>query len=305
MNWTCHGSSIELFPPREFHFGECLVFLGRSELEVLYQIKDGYLYKLVKVDQELVLLKIGCAGQTIRVDFPLGTPSEQVREKVAAYVWEWFDLEQNLSGFYEMARQDKVLHQLVQNYYGLRIIRIPDLFEALTWAIIGQQINLPFAYTLKKRFVEQFGEKLVYEGTVFWLYPAFDKIAAIDINELRSLQFTTRKAEYIIEVAKAMATGQVTKESLRHMNDRQHVQKTLLGIRGVGLWTADYVMMKCFADPAAFPVADVGLQNALKSRLGLQRKPTVDEIMDLGANWEGWQAYATFYLWRSLYEQAV
>lgn len=205
----------------------------------------------------------------------------------------------------EMARQDKVLHQLVQNYYGLRIIRIPDLFEALTWAIIGQQINLPFAYTLKKRFVEQFGEKLVYEGTVFWLYPAFDKIAAIDINELRSLQFTTRKAEYIIEVAKAMATGQVTKESLRHMNDRQHVQKTLLGIRGVGLWTADYVMMKCFADPAAFPVADVGLQNALKSRLGLQRKPTVDEIMDLGANWEGWQAYATFYLWRSLYEQAV
>ncbi|MEJ8548516.1 DNA-3-methyladenine glycosylase family protein [Brevibacillus borstelensis] len=305
MNWTCHGSFMELFPPREFNFDECLVFLGRSELEVLHQIKGGYLYKPVKVDQELILLKIGCSAQTIRVEFPLGIPSKQVCEKMAKYVWEWFDLEQDVSGFYEMARRDRLLSQLVRSYYGLRIIRIPDLFEALTWAIIGQQINLPFAYTLKKRFVEQFGEKLVYDGMVLWSFPAFDKIAALDTSQLRALQFTTRKAEYVIEVAKAMAKGRLTKESLQQKKHRQDVQKSLLAIRGVGLWTADYVMMKCFGDPTAFPVADVGLQNALKARLGLQRKPAMEEIKAMGTNWEGWQAYATFYLWRSLYGQAV
>ncbi|WP_413229458.1 hypothetical protein [Heyndrickxia sporothermodurans] len=61
-------------------------------------------------------------------------------------------------------------------------------------------------------------------------------------------------------------------------------------------------MMKCLNHPSAFPIADVGLHNALKVQLQLERKPTIEEINEFAANWEGWQAYATFYLWRSLYE---
>lgn len=75
-----------------------------------------------------------------------------------------------------------------------------------------------------------------------------------------------------------------------------------MAIRGVGAWTADYVMMKCLHHPAAFPIADVGLHQAIKRQLGLERKPTIEEIEEMSTNWGGWQAYATFYLWRSLYE---
>ena len=75
------------------------------------------------------------------------------REKVALYIWEWFDLGQNIEGFYQLASKDNILKELTKRYDGLRIVGIPDLFEALVWAIIGQQINLTFAYTLKKRFV--------------------------------------------------------------------------------------------------------------------------------------------------------
>ncbi|MCA1318470.1 DNA-3-methyladenine glycosylase [Bacillus tianshenii] len=301
MNWIDNGSSIEIHPPNDFNFKECLVFLGRSEQEVLHQIRDDNFYKLIKIDDEFILLKIGKVNDVIRVEFPIGIPTPGLREKAASYVWEYFDMNQELGNFYDMAYSDKVLQTIVKKYRGLRIICIPDLFEALTWAIIGQQINLTFAYRLKKRFVEHFGECLTFEGNTYWLYPDFEPIAYLHVEDLRKLQFTTRKAEYIIGVAKAMTSVHVTKEAMQQQGYQQ-VKKSLMAIRGVGAWTADYVMMKCLHHPVAFPVADVGLHQAIKLQLGLERKPSIEELEELSTNWAGWQAYATFYLWRSLYE---
>ncbi|MEH7239148.1 DNA-3-methyladenine glycosylase 2 [Bacillus sp. JJ1562] len=303
MKWNDHESYIEIFPPKEFNFEECLIFLGRSKQEVLHQIKKDSLYKLVKGKKSLVLCKIGYTNNSIRLEFPISIPSIHERKEVGENIWEWFDLDQDLRGFYQVASQDKVLKSLAQKYYGLRIMCIPDLFEAIVWAIMGQQINLTFAYTLKKRFVEQFGESLTFEGETYWLFPSFEKIALINIDDLTKLQFTNRKAEYIIDIAKAMANGQLTKELLLQKQDDQQVKKTLMMIRGIGAWTADYVMMKCLHIASSFPIADVGLHNALKNLLGLEKKPTIEEIEEYAKNWDGWQAYATFYLWRSLYDK--
>jgi DNA-3-methyladenine glycosylase II len=305
MNWIDHESYIEIYPPAEFNFEECLIFLGRSSLEVLYQINEGFVYKLIKVKESLILCKIGFSNDAIKVEFPISPLSIHGRKIVAEYIWEWFDLDQDLGEFYQLASQDRVLKKLAHKYYGLRIICIPDLFEALVWAIMGQQINLTFAYTLKKRFVELFGESLTFEGETFWLFPSFEKIASINVDDLRKLQFTSRKAEYIIGIAKAMENGELTKELLLQKKDYQQMQKSLMMIRGIGAWTADYVMMKCLHYASSFPVADVGLHNALKNQLGLERKPTIEEIKEYAGDWEGWQAYATFYLWRSLYDKTT
>ncbi|WP_071461559.1 DNA-3-methyladenine glycosylase family protein [Bacillus massilinigeriensis] len=302
MNWTDCGSYLEIYPPKEFNFEECLIFLGRSSQEVLHQLKEGSVYKLIKVNESLVLCRIGYTHNAIKVEFPISPPPVDLRNKVAAYIWEWFDLDQDLVGFYQVASTDKVLKKIVPKYDGLRIIGIPDLFEALVWAIIGQQINLTFAYKLKKRFVEQYGDSLTCNGETYWLFPSFEKIASINVDDLRKLQFTVRKAEYIIDIAKAMTNGVLTKELLLQEKDVQQIRKSLMKIRGIGAWTADYVMMKCLHDTSAFPVSDVGLHNALKNLLGLERKPTIGEIEGYATGWEGWQAYATFYLWRSLYD---
>lgn len=305
MNWIDHELYLEIYPPKEFNFEECLIFLGRSEQEVLHQIKDKAIYKLIKVKESFILCKIEYINHCIKVEFPYGDPSIVERKKVGEFIWEWFDLDQDLGQFYQMARNDKILTKPVEKYAGLRIMCIPDLFEALVWAIIGQQINLSFAYTLKQRFVEQFGEFLTFEGETFWLFPSAEKIASLNVEDLRKLQVTKRKAEYIIGVAKEMKSGRLTKELLLEKNDYEQVQKSLMFIRGIGAWTADYVMMKCLHYTSSFPIADVGLHNALKNLLNLKEKPTIAEIEEYAKNWEGWQAYATFYLWRSLYDKTI
>ncbi|WP_040851751.1 DNA-3-methyladenine glycosylase family protein [Planococcus antarcticus] len=288
---------MDIETPADFNFAECLVHLGRSSQENLYQLNDGVLTKLLKLNGKLVLFHVIPVTGALRIEFPLGCPSVVERKMAAGYVEDWFDLKTDLREFYAMAEMDPVLSKVVQQYYGLRIMGVPDLFEALVWAVMGQQINLTFAYTLKRRFVENFGESLIYEGERYWTFPTAEAIAVLTVADLRALQLTGRKAEYILGIASAMTKGDLNKEQLLQEPD---IERSLLKIRGIGAWSANYVMMKCLNSQSAFPLADVGLHNALKAQLKKERKPTVEEITELAKNWEGWQAYATFYLWRSL-----
>jgi DNA-3-methyladenine glycosylase II len=299
--WIDEGVSIILKPPREFDFLQCLKFLTRSPLEPCHVVENNILYKLEKFEGKSVLLKIQCPDQnTIRIDFLTPRPKKSIRAKVAKYVWHWFDLETDLRPFYRMAGKDPVLKNVTKELYGLRILTISDLFEAICWAIIGQQINLTFAYTLKKRFVESFGESFSFENKHYYLFPTPQALAHQNVADLRGLQFTGKKSEYIIELAQKISTGDLTKKKLFDHDGFEAARKELMHLHGVGQWTADYVSLRCLMDPAAFPVADVGLQNAVKLQLGLSQKPAAEDIVGYSKGWENWQAYATFYLWASL-----
>ena len=158
--WIDKDSSVFLTLPKEFDFSQCLKFLARSFKEPCHAVEDDTLFKLLTFDDEPVLLKILCHNKSVLcIEFLTPRPKKSIRAKAARFVWEWFDLETNLKPFYRMAKKDPVLKHITKNFFGRRILVIHDLFEALCWAIIGQQINLAFAYTLKKRVVQTFGEK--------------------------------------------------------------------------------------------------------------------------------------------------
>lgn len=288
-------------PPKDFSFNECLIFLARSNNEVLHSVEDQSFIKLIKINNEMVLIKVYEENGNLLIEFQNQPTNEELKCQAASYIWDLFDLDQDLTRFYELLKQDDVLHSLINKYDGLRLIGIPDLFEALSWAIMGQQINLTFAYTLKRRFVEKYGEQFKWHDDIYYLFPNPDVIATLEISDLTSLQFTQRKAEYVIGVAKLMSEGKLSKEILMDSGNYEHKCKQLISIRGIGNWTADYVLMKCLKETSAFPIADVGLHNALKIQLGLNKKPSIEEIKELAKNWVGWEAYVTFYLWRSLY----
>ena len=117
----------------------------------------------------------------------------------------------DLQPFYEHMKQDPVLDLLCQTYYGLRLIGIPELFEALSWSIIGQQINLTFAYKLKQRFVHAMGEKLHFEGQDYFLFPVPGKVAEMSPGDFSGWQFSASKAQYLIGVAKAINETKISK----------------------------------------------------------------------------------------------
>ena len=299
--WDDGGTSVFLRLPKEFDFAKCLKFLARSPQEPCHLVKQDTLYKVLKFEDDPILLKIQLRNKnSLSIEFLTKRPIKSIRAKVAKYVWNWFDLETNLKPFYRMAKSDAVLKHIADTYYGLRIVSIPDLFEAICWAVMGQHINLNFAYILKKRFVQSFGERFRIDDRIFYLFPTPEMIAKQTVSRFRQLQFTEKKSEYVIELAKKMKDGTLSKNTLLKKDSFKLVKKELMRLHGVGKWTAEYVCLRCLKDPAAFPVDDVGLQNAIKRQLRLSAKPSVDEIYKFSRRWKNWEAYATFYLWNSL-----
>lgn len=304
INWQDNERELTLFTPKEFNFNENLNYLMRSSIECMYVIKDKRIYKAISVGQEDSIIEISTDSENnlvIRFLRDSAPASKLTRAAVANYAWEWFDLERDLLPFYGMAENDSLLKGAIDSFYGLRIMGIPDLFEALCWGIIGQQINLTFAYTLKRRLVEKFGRCVEFEGESYWIFPKPSDIASLNVEDLVGLRMTVKKCEYLIDVAKLMVEGKLTKELLLGTGNFKSGEKILISIRGIGPWTANYVLMRCLRFPNAFPIDDVGLHNAIKQVLGMGTKPTKKEILQLAENWTGWEAYATFYLWRFLY----
>ena len=304
QTWEDYNEELKLFLPKEFNFNENVNYLARNSNECLFHIQNNRVSKAIQIGEETLIIEVSSVDDNylnIRFLGESKPTTTAIRAEVARYVREWFDLDRDLLPFYTLAKEDPLLGPAVDSFYGLRIIGIPDLFEALCWGILGQQINLSFAYTLKRRLVEKFGRSIIHDDVTYWVFPSPKDIATLSPSELESLRMTKKKSEYLIGVAGLMVQGILTKELLLNVGSHQQAEKTLVKIRGIGPWTANYVLMRCLRYPCAFPIDDVGLHNAIKLRLGKELKPTKDEIMELAVNWTNWESYATFYLWRFLY----
>ncbi|MFJ7372797.1 DNA glycosylase [Lysinibacillus capsici] len=303
MIWHDVDDVMIITLPANFDMNANLGYLTREKNECLYEIENNIITKVIAIGEMQSLVQISVIdNQQMVVQFLNGSrPIEKrEREKIATYIIEWFDLDNDLTPFYEMANTDPLLKIPAQKFYGLRVIGIPDLFEALCWGVLGQQINLAFAYSLKRQFVESFGDSIEWNGKKYWVFPPYERIAQLEPTDLAAIKMTVKKSEYIIGIARLMACGELSKEQLMKMNFKE-AEKSLIKIRGIGPWTANYVLMRCLRFQTAFPIDDVGLINSIKTLRNMNQKPTKEEILSLSIPWKNWESYATFYLWRVLY----
>ncbi|HKK44312.1 MAG TPA: DNA glycosylase [Balneolaceae bacterium] len=292
--------TVRLPKPDIFSFSECLHFLDRGYDDCLYSIEGDRVIKPLQVDESRILLEVKDDANALEFGILAGEVSSSILKKAADYVSEWFDLERDLAPYYGQLDQHDRLSWMTDRYHGLRLMGIPDLFEALCWCVIGQQINLTFAYRLKRRLVESYGSSIEYESKQHYYFPAPERLVNVSVDELRDLQFSRQKAEYIIGIAGQFAKGEMSKEILSAHSNGKQMLKRLLKIRGVGEWTANYVLMKSLKKMNCITYGDTGLQTAVSSVLGLDRKPSRQEIEALFAPFEDWQSYLVIYLWRTL-----
>lgn len=285
--------------PPDFNFKECLRFLQRSNQEYLFFIEKDKIRFALEIENRVFLLLVFFQNQTLKVEVIKGRLTAKRQSEISEYISDWLDLNTDLEAFYAIAKEDKVLKNVVGKFKGLPLIGIPNLVEAISWAIIGQQINLTFAYSLKKRLIENYGQTINYKNQSFYLFPTAITIAQLGEEDLRPHQFSRSKIKYLSIAASAIANKEITKEGLAQLS-YENAKEKLVALKGIGNWSADYVLMKCFRHADAFPIADVGLHNAIKKELNLDRKPSMEELQEMSKNWGKWSAYATFYLWHSL-----
>lgn len=204
-------------------------------------------------------------------------------------------LDLDIEAFYDGLKADPILTKHCLKNRGLKPVLEPNLFEALTWAIIGQQVNLNFACQVKSGMLERFAKRWDLDGKVFYQCPEASDLAGKNPDHWREFKCSRRKAEYIIGLAEHIQNG-FDLDDLRQQPDEEIVE-SLVQIRGIGRWTAEYVLIQGFGRWDALPVGDAGLQNGVKKVYGLKTKPTEEELVIMAENWRPYRGLATYYLW--------
>lgn len=290
---------IKIPKPAYFNFSECLWFLDRGYDDCMHQVLPNSVRKIIPATDGKYLIEVADNDNHLDVAVLNGELTKSSEKTIAEFVTKWLDMDRDLSKFYALtARQNT--RWLTDPCEGLRLVMIPDFFEAICWSVIGQQINLTFAFSLKRRLVELCESPIEYDGYTHYSFPAAKKIANLDIQGLKNIQFSQRKAEYLIGIARLFVSGEISYEKVADLNDTESMIAKLCQIRGIGQWSANYVLMKAFNRMDCITHGDTGLQAAVRKKMGLDRKPTREEVIAFLEPFKGWESYVVFYLWRSL-----
>ncbi|WP_031527907.1 DNA-3-methyladenine glycosylase family protein [Dyadobacter crusticola] len=294
------GNSILIPTPALFSFDECMWFLDRNYDDCLHEIREGSIYKALEINGELVLFRITANGSFLEVNLLKGEIDNDGEAFLIRYIREWFDMETQIQPFYDLLKKDTRLAYMAEAFKGLRLVSIANLYETICWSIIGQQINLSFAYKVKRALVEQFGKRIEHEGRSYFVFPDPEVLATVSMDELKAMQFSTQKADYTIGISKAFASGALSREMIEALPDFTSKIKALTAHKGIGVWTANYALMKSLREPASIPHGDIGLLNALANHDIIRDRKETDRIAALFSQYRGWESYLVFYLWRSL-----
>ncbi len=207
-----HPVVLSLPTPDLFSFDECLWFLDRNFDDCMQQVGPGCIYKALDTGQDQVLFRLDCVDACLQVRLLVGAASAGNLQFIEAYITEWLHLDADLRPFYQKLEGVKPLAYMATAFRGLRLPAINSLFEALCWSIIGQQINLTFAYKLKRRLVEHYGTSLTADGITCFMFPAPAVLARATEEVLREMQFSRQKASYLIALAQAFDQGSISRE---------------------------------------------------------------------------------------------
>ncbi len=177
--------------------------------------------------------------------------------------------------------------RLVGPRRGMRVPQTATVFEAIVWAICGQQVNLAFAFKLRRAVIELAGKRV--DG--MYAHPDPAAVARLDYDDLTRRQFSRRKAEYLIDVARSGMDF----EGMRAQTGMSALQ--LEQIRGFGIWSANYVMMRGCGFADCVPVGDSGLTSSLQEFYRLDTRPDAEKTLALMKRFAPYRSLATFHFW--------
>lgn len=159
-----------------------------------------------------------------------------------------------------LAERVTAIGEELERIPGYRPPMSNGVLEPLVGSICAQQVNLAWAATTRNRLVERFGTRHELDGISVWQFPAAETLAAAEPADIRALQFTTRKSEYIVEAARTVASGEL--DGLDDDSDERVIER-IVAVRGLGRWTAEWFLARTLARPSAIAAGDLGVRKAV------------------------------------------
>lgn len=263
--------------------------------------RDGVLHRVLRVDETLVPFRLAVGGPPARPRATIvaaGPETPAVRAALRRAAGRLLGEAWDLDAFYAQAAGDPVLAPLVRRdggYWGYRPTLAPDAFELLVGAISAQQVNLTFALVTRARLVRRYGTPVTFDGVTVYAFPTPAVVARARRATLRGMQFSARKAEYIVDLARALATGALDLEALAALPAADVVAR-LTRLRGLGRWTAEWFLARGLGRPDVCPGDDLGVRRAVEALCAGGRPQGAAHVRRRARAWRPHRSLAVHYL---------
>jgi len=205
-------------------------------------------------------------------------PSEVDQVEAAAAIETMF-VQADIS---RLAATDAAVAAANERFPGLRPVLERDPLTALVRSVSAQQINLSFATVVRRRLVQAFGRRHAVGEDEVWSLDV-ERLAGASVAAIRELQFTTRKAEYIVGIAQRIAADPLRFAELRAVSDDE-VPRRLTAIPGIGRWSAEWYLARTLGRPVV-AAGDLGVRKAVGHAYFEGRMPSEEEVRKATAHW--------------------
>lgn len=178
-----------------------------------------------------------------------------------------------------LACADRRLRPAALALRGMRPPRFAGLFEAFASVVPFQQLSLDAGVAIVGRLVERFGTRLERDGARLHAFPTAQAIAEARLERLRQCGLSTRKAQVLRALARAIGSGELSEEALGAMSTPDALQ-ALTALPGVGPWTANLVLLRGLGRLEVFPPGDVGAARGLRTLMRLRSGAPLERIIE-------------------------
>lgn len=201
----------------------------------------------------------------------------------------------DLRPFYAALAPDDPMSDFARRLRGLGLPQTPTPFEGLVLAILGQQISNHVARVLRDLLVDEFGETITIDGETRTAFPSPVALAAAGPDALRAIKFSARKAEYICGIASQVADGRLDLDAIGALPSEDAIER-LVALRGVGPWTAHWLLIRSYGRPDGFPSGDLAIQRNMGILYGDGSRMTETAARAASERWKPHRSLATTYL---------
>lgn len=186
-----------------------------------------------------------------------------------------------------LSRKDRVMRRLIPQFGEASLQSRGDAFTTLARSIVGQQISTKAAQTVWDRFA-----RLPRKMTAA-------NVLKLKVDDMQAAGLSARKIEYLVDLALHFDSGAIHVEAWKSMSDEEIIAE-LVGIRGIGRWTAEMFLIFHLMRPNVLPLDDIGLINGISRNYFSGDPVSRSDAREVAAAWAPFCSVATWYIWRSL-----
>jgi len=293
-----------LTPTPPYSFDLTVHRFARFKDEIVDRVEPKRYRRLLAVDGRLVLATVTDAGTTtkplLQVEVQGDRKTDLTRPEIAAQLRRILCTDLDIKPFYRLVKNDELLGPIAPRFRGLKLPASPTVFESLVMAVLSQQVNLTFAYSIKKELVETFGEQRQINGDRYHAFPSPARFAEQKEEDLLRFRLSRAKAGTLVRLGQAFASGAITDQDLTSLSDNEVVER-LTQIKGIGRWSADIALLRGLARIDAFPGGDLGVvKYVAQGLLGKAEKATETEMRKFAERWRPYRGLALIYCYAEL-----